>query len=297
MGRVAVVTDTTHYMPRELVAQHGLHEVSLYVTLDGRTERESDITDLGEFYDRLRASNEMPTTSQPSLGDFLAVYEPLLEEGADIVSVHLSAGLSGTCQTAEQARGQLAERGIDPERIVVLDSATTCAGLAIVAMSAAGAATAGADVAQAAEAARAARAQLKIWFALETLEYLRRGGRIGGAQALLGSALKLKPILSIESEVLPVDRVRTWGRAFERLVGYLQARRDDGCDAWIVQHIQAPDQVERIVARGVEIFGSEPEYVSEVGPVLGAHAGPGMLGVAGVPGRLLRGERTAGRGG
>lgn len=296
MARVAVVTDTTHYMPRELVQQHGLHQVSLYVTLDGRTEREADITDLGEFYDRLRASHEMPTTSQPSLGDFLAVYEPLLEEGADIVSVHLSAGLSGTCQTAEQARGQLAERGIDPERIAVLDSATTCAGLAIVAMAAANAASAGADVAQAAEAARAARAQLKIWFALETLEYLRRGGRIGGAQALLGSALKLKPILSIESEVLPVDRVRTWGRAFERLVDYLQARRDDGCDAWIVQHIQAPDQVERIVARGREIFGSEPEYVSEVGPVLGAHAGPGMLGVAGVPGRLLRGERAAWRG-
>lgn len=289
MARVAVVSDTTHYMPRELVQRLGLHQVSLYVTLDGHTEREADITDLGEFYDRLRASQEMPTTSQPSLGDFLAVYEPLLEQGSDIVSVHLSAGLSGTCQTAEQARDQLVERGIDPQRIVVVDSTTTCAGLAIVVIAAANAASAGADVARAAEAGRAARAELKIWFALETLEYLRRSGRLGGAQALLGSALKLKPILSIESEVLPVERVRTWGRAFERLVDHLQARHDAGCDAWIVQHIQAPERVERIVARGREIFGSEPEYVSEVGPVLGAHAGPGMLGVATVPGRLLRG--------
>jgi DegV family protein with EDD domain len=290
MARVAVVSDTTHYMPRDVVQRLELHLVSLYVTLEGRTERDGDITDLAEFYERLRTSQEMPTTSQPSLGDFLAVYEPLLEQGSDIVSVHLSAGLSGTCQAAEQARDQLVERGIDPQRIAVVDSATTCAGLGIVAIAAANAAKAGADVAQVAEAGRAARAELKIWFALETLEYLRRGGRIGGAAAFLGSALKLKPILSIESEVLPVERIRTWGRAFERLVDYLQARHDAGCDAWIVQHIQAPEQVERIVERGREIFGSEPEFVSEVGPVLGAHAGPGMLGVGSVPGRLLRAE-------
>jgi len=294
MSRVAVVTDTTHYMPRELVERLGLHQVSLYVTLNGRTEREVDMLDLSDFYGRLRDSDAMPTTSQPSVGDFLAVYEPLLADGADIVSAHLSGALSGTCQTAEQARADLAERGIDPARIEVVDSATTCAGLGMVAMAAAGAAERGADVVEAAAAARAARAELKIWFALETLEYLRRSGRLGAAQAFVGSALKLKPILSIESQVLPVERVRTWSRAFERMVGYLQARRDDGCDAWVVQHIQAADRAEQMVERGREIFGNEPAYVSELGPVLGAHAGPGMIGVAGVPGHLLRGEPAPG---
>src|SRR5436190_12578954 len=120
MDRVAVVTDTTHYMPPALVGELGLHEVSLYVTFEGRTEREADIADLGDFYARLSASSEMPSTSQPSVGDFLAVYEPLLEQDRDIVSIHLSGGISGTVTAAEQARDQLVERGIDPARLVVL---------------------------------------------------------------------------------------------------------------------------------------------------------------------------------
>jgi DegV family protein with EDD domain len=287
MDRVAVVTDTTHYMPRALVAELGLHEVSLYVTFEGRTEREADITDLGDFYARLSASSEMPSTSQPSVGDFLSVYEPLLEADRDIVSVHLSAGISGTFTAAEQARDQLVERGVDPARLVVLDSATACAGLGMLAVAAASAGREGATAQQAAEAARALRRELKVWFAVDTLEFLRRGGRVGGAQAWLGSALKIKPILSIESEILPVERVRTAGRMFERLVEYLQARRDDGCDTFFIQHIHAPDQAERLVERGREIYGREPEFVSEIGPVIGAHVGPGLLGVSGIPRRLL----------
>jgi DegV family protein with EDD domain len=287
MSRVAVVTDTTHYMPHALVEELGLHEVSLYVTFEGATEREADIADLEDFYTRLSNSTEMPGTSQPSVGDFLAVYEPLLEAGTDIVSIHLSAGISGTTATAGQARDQLVERGIAPERIVVLDSATACAGLGMMAIAAASAARAGASAAEAAEAAQALRGQLKVWFAVDTLEFLRRGGRVGGAQAWLGSTLKIKPILSIESEILPVERVRTSGRAFERLVEYLHARRDDGCDAFVVQHIHAADKAQGLVERGREIFGVDPEFVSEIGPVIGAHVGPGLLGVSGIPRRLL----------
>ena len=287
MPPVAVVTDTTHYMPRALVERLGLHEVSLYVTFEGTTEREADITDLDGFYERLSSSSEMPSTSQPSVGDFLAVYEPLLEAGADIVSIHLSAGISGTCATAEQARDQLVEGGIDPDRVRVIDSATACAGLGMMAIAATSAAGAGASAAEAAEAARALRRELKVWFAVDTLEFLRRGGRVGGAQAWLGSTLKIKPILSIESEILPIERVRTSGRAFERLVEYLQSRRDDGCDAFFVQHIHADGQAQKLVERGREIYGTEPEFVSEMGPVIGAHVGPGLLGVSGIPRRLL----------
>src|SRR5438093_13621645 len=108
-----------------------------------------------------------------------------------------------------------------------------------------------------------------MWFAVDTLEYLRRGGRIGAAQALLGSALKIKPILTLEGEITPVERVRTSGRAFERLVEYMQSRHDEGADAWVVQHVQAPDQAERLVERGREVFGTEPVFISEIGPVIG----------------------------
>jgi DegV family protein with EDD domain len=287
MDRVAVVTDTTHYLPRDLVTRLDLHQVSLYVTFEGETEREADITDLGDFYTRLSASTEMPSTSQPSVGDFLAVYEPLLEAGRDIVSIHLSAGISGTFTAAEQARDQLVERGIDSDRIVVLDSATACAGLGMLAMAAASVAGAGGSAAEAAAAAQACRRDLKVWFAVDTLEFLRRGGRVGGAQAWLGSTLKIKPILSIESEILPIERVRTSKRTFERLIEYLTARHDDGCDTFFIQHVHAPDQAERLVERGREIYGREPEMVSEIGPVIGAHVGPGLLGVSGMRRSLL----------
>jgi DegV family protein with EDD domain len=287
MDRVAVVTDTTHYLPRDLVTRLDLHQVSLYVTFEGETEREADITDLADFYTRLSASSEMPSTSQPSVGDFLAVYEPLLEAGRDIVSIHLSAGISGTFTAAEQARDQLVERGIDADRIVVLDSATACAGLGMLAMAAASVARAGGSAAEAAEAAQACRRDLKVWFAVDTLEFLRRGGRVGGAAAWLGSTLKIKPILSIESEILPIERVRTSKRTFERLIEYLTARHDDGCDTFFIQHVHAPDQAERLVERGREIYGREPEMVSEIGPVIGAHVGPGLLGVSGMRRSLL----------
>ena len=142
-----------------------------------------------------------------------------------------------------------------------------------------------------AEAAAAARArcgaELKIWFAVDTLEFLRRGGRIGGAQAWLGSTLKIKPILSIESEILPVERVRTSGRAFERLVDYLAALRERRLRPFFIQHIQAPDQAERLAERGEEIYGRPPEFVSEIGPVIGAHVGPGLLGVTALRDALL----------
>jgi DegV family protein with EDD domain len=128
---------------------------------------------------------------------------------------------------------------------------------------------------------------MRLWFCVDTLEYLQRGGRIGRAQAWLGGALQIKPILSIESEITPVERVRTAGRAFERMVEYMRTLRDDGADAWVVQHIQAPERADALVARGRELFGSDPIWVSEVGPVIGTYTGPGLVGVGGLPSRLL----------
>jgi DegV family protein with EDD domain len=127
-----------------------------------------------------------------------------------------------------------------------------------------------------------------MWFAIDTLDYLRRGGRIAGAQAWLGSALKIKPILTVEAEITPVERVRTSRRAFERMVDLLRSRHEDGADAWMVQHIQAPAEAAALAARGSEIFGGEPRVISEIGPVIGTHVGPGLLGAGGLPSSFLR---------
>ena len=286
MPEVAVVTDTTHYLPAAVVAERGVHEVSLYVKDGERQEREADIRDLDAFYDRLRAAASLPTTSQPSIGDFLAVYEPLIAQGHDVVSVHLSGGISGTVEAARQAAAQLVERS-PAARIEVVDSRLACGALGLVVLAASAAARAGSDatavVARAHEAADATRRG----FAVDTLEYLRRGGRIGTAQAWLGGALKIKPILTLDGEITPIERVRTSGRAFERMVQYMRSREQDGADGWVVQHIQAPDVVERLLAVGREMFASEPVFVSEIGPVIGAHVGPGLVGVGGLPRALL----------
>ena len=282
---VAIVSDTCHYLPRELVAEHGIQVVSLYVHRDDLAERESEISDYGDYYGQLRDLSGLPTTSQPSVGDFLAVYEPLLEAGQEIVSIHLAGGMSGTVAAAEQVRQALGDRS---ERVHVIDSESACGGEGLVVLAASSyAAHNGRDGAAVAEHARAARAQLKMWFAIDTLEYLRRGGRIAGAQAWLGSALKIKPILTVESEITPIERVRTSRRAFERMVELLRTLSEDGRDAWMVQHIQAPEEAEELVARGIEIFGFGPTAVSEIGPVIGTHVGPGLLGAGGLPKSFL----------
>ena len=286
MTPVAVVTDTTNYLPRELAEREGLHQVSLYVGWQDDPRREIELDGFDAFYERLRTDADLPTTSQPSIGDFLAVWEPLLDAGQDVVSIHLAGGISGTCESARQAQALLAERGLG-ERVEVIDSETACGGLALVLLAALAAARDGADVAGVTARARQAREALKIWFCVDTLEYLKRGGRVGKAQAWLGGTLKIKPILSLEYEITPVERVRTAKRAFERMVQYAQELHDNDADGWVVQHIQAHDQAERLIDRCREIFGSEPVFTSEVGPVIGTYTGPGLLGVGAIPRSLL----------
>jgi DegV family protein with EDD domain len=268
--------------------RNGIHEVSLYVSLDGNQQREADILeDTDRFYDALRATEKAATTSQPAVGDFLEVWRPLLDEGDDIVSVHISSDISGTYSSAVSARHLLVQDGVDESRIVVIDSRRACGGLGVMLLAAAAGARDGGDVRSVVERVSAARDALKMWFAVDTLEYLRRGGRIGGAQAWLGSALKIKPILTLDGEITPIERVRTAQRAFARMKSFMDELREDGRDGWVVQHIQAPDEAERLAEYGREVFGTEPLFVSEVGPVIGAHVGPGLLGVGGVPAGLV----------
>jgi DegV family protein with EDD domain len=281
-AETAVVCDTTAYLPGELVAARGIRTISLYVSVDGVMEKESEITDFDDFYERLRGSDSGATTSQPSIGDFLEVYEPPLAEGREIVSIHISAGISGTFEAAGQARERLIDEGKDGERLHLMDSRSAAGGMGLCALGAASAAAAGGDAEAVLAGAEETRQSLKMWFAIDTLEYLRRGGRIGGARAWIGGALKIKPILTLEEEITPVERVRTRARSLERLRDYGRQRKDSGADGWVVQYIQDKETADGLIEDCYEIFGGEPAFISEVGPVLGAHVGPGLLGVGSV---------------
>jgi DegV family protein with EDD domain len=283
----AVVCDTTAYLPTELLASLGVEAISLYVTVDGRQEPESEIGDFAAFYEQLRASEEGATTSQPSIGDFVSVYEPLLEEGREVVSIHISSGISGTFEAAGQARERLIAEDKGGERIQLFDSRSACGGMGFSVLAAAAAARAGGDSEAVLARAEQARNELKMWFAIDTLEYLRRGGRIGGARAWIGSALKIKPILTLEEEITPVERVRTRARSIERLRDYARQRHESGLDAWVIQHIQDPDAANALADDCREIFDCESVYISEIGPVIGAHVGPGLLGVGSVSKAVL----------
>jgi fatty acid kinase fatty acid binding subunit len=284
----AIVCDTTSYLPSSQVQEHGVRTVSLYVALGGEQRREQDIGDYAAFFERLRASEGGATTSQPSIGDFTEVYEPLLDEGRSIVSIHLASGISGTYEAALQSRQRLIDEGRGGERIHVVDSRTGCGGMGMMVLSAATAAAAGVGAEEIVERIEGARSELRMWFAIDTLEYLRKGGRIGAARAWMGSALQIKPILTLDDEITPVERVRTRRRAFERMVQYAEELKDAGRDAWVVQHIRDPENAQRLVERCREIMGSEPAFVSEIGPVIGAHTGPGLLGLGGLPPEFLK---------
>ena len=288
MSPLAVVTDSTSYLPPQLIESHGITVVPLYVVFGGdRTVPEVEITDFPAFFEELRTAEKLPTTSQPSVGDFTAAYEPLLAAGNEVISVHISGGLSGTPEAARQAKETLTRDGKGGEGIEVVDSTTAAGGLGFMVLAAAKAARDGASAKEAAAHVAEARKELRLWFAIDTLEFLRRGGRIGAASAWIGSTLKVKPILTVENEMTPVERVRTSGRMFERLLEYARASADSGADAWSGQHINAPDQCGALVERCTEIYGHGPTIVSEIGPVLSAHTGPGLLGTGAVPSRFV----------
>jgi DegV family protein with EDD domain len=285
---VAVVTDSTSYLPGEVVDSLGIQVVSLYWDLGDGHARETDSgDDYGEFYAALEAAATVAKTSPPTVEDFIAVYEPLLADGRDVVSIHISRGLSETCTNAEMAAGQLATGGNEGDRITVLDSAGGGAQLGLVAMAAAHAARRGSDAAAVAEVTKGARQEARTWFLLDTLEYLRRGGRLGGAIAWVGSTLNIKPILEAATELRAVERVRTRARGTERLVEFGRQQVALGADAWCVQHSRALDDANQLVERMRAVFARPPEFVAEVGPVFGTHLGPGVVGIGTMPARFL----------
>jgi DegV family protein with EDD domain len=285
---VAVVTDSTCYLPREVVESLGIEIVSVYWDLGDGPARETDYgDDYGEFYAALEAAATVATTSPPTVEDFVAVYEPPLAAGRDVVSIHISAGMSETCAHAEMAARQLAAAGKGGERVVVIDSAGLGGQLGVIAIAAARAARRGLERDGVAALAREARQEATTWFLLDTLEYLRRGGRVGAAVAWFGSTLNVKPILEVATEFRAVERVRTRERGLERIVDFARRQAALGADAWFVQHGQAEDDAMKLADRVRALFPRPPEFISELGPVIGTHTGPGVVGLGSMPARFL----------
>jgi DegV family protein with EDD domain len=275
---VAVVTDSTAYLPAGLAERHGLTVVPLQIAVGGATRDEGDIS-AAEAAQALKEWRPI-TTSRPAPERFAQVYKAAASSGAGhIVSVQLSSALSGTVEAA-----RLAARDA-PVPVTVVDSGTIGMGLGFAALSAAATVMSG-GTAEAAASAAVRRAELtRSLIYVDTLEHLRRGGRIGAAATLLGSALMVKPLLDIAGgRIAPLEKVRTSSRALARLEELAVAEAGDRRVDLGVQHLFASSRAETLAARLRErVPHVEDVYVGEVGPVIGAHVGPGMLGVVVAP--------------
>lgn len=284
---IALVTDSTASLTPDDRERLRIEIVNLYVIMDGDERPENEITDYAEFYEAVLDSPQLTTTSQPSIGDFMEVYEPLLEQNKEIVSLHISSGISGTVEAARQAADHLKSEGKGGEHVTVVDSRTTAGGLALTLLAAANAINAGKSVAETVAQAEAARERVQTWIMVDTLEYLRKGGRIGSAQAMIGGALKIKPIITLEETVKPYDKVRTQARAVQRLKDTATEVAGRGETTWTVQHSAAPELADELAAHCREVFQCEGAFLDEMSAVLGIHAGPGMLGLGTVPTELV----------
>lgn len=273
-----IVTDSTAYLPEGFAERHGIRVVPLHVAVDGRSRLDGVDFGPAELAAAL-GEHRRVTTSRPTPGELAEVYRSALAEGAEeIVSVHLSRDLSGTWEAA-----RLAAEEVDPSRIRVVDSRATGMGLGFAALAAC---AAGGDAECAEAAAVAAAARVRMFFCVETLDHLRRGGRIGAAAALVGTALAVKPLLHVDDgRIVPLEKVRTMGRAIGRLVDLAASAAGSGPVGLAVHHLAAPERAAELATLLDErVPGSTGCLISEVGAVIGAHTGPGVLGVVVLPG-------------
>lgn len=279
--RVAIVTDSTADLASQLVKARGITVVPLTLNFEGRSLLDGVEIRPSEFYRKLPNATTHPTTSQPSPGRFAEAYTELLNDHDAIVSIHISERLSGTYASAVQGAEM-----IDASRVHVIDSQLVSMSLGLLTLAATEMAAQGFDAAAVAERITQMRDQVQTYFSVATLEFLRRGGRIGRASAMLGSVLQVKPVLCIrDGLVTPLERVRTFDRALNRVVELTRdVNRGKGLCV-IVGHADAESDAER-VARELEPV-TETLMIQPLGPVVGAHAGPGVVGVGCYPADLL----------
>ncbi|MFR9729362.1 DegV family protein [Saccharopolyspora sp. MS10] len=277
---VAVVTDSTAYLPPGFAQRHSLRIVPLHVSVQDEHPVAEDQFDSGRLLAAWERKQRV-TTSGAGAGEFAAAYREAFAAGADgVVSVHLSRRLSGTWDAA-----RLAARDVDPDRIRVVDSRSAAMGLGFAALGAAESARAGAGLSAVESTAALIAQRTRTLFSVQTLEHLRRGGRIGAAAAVLGTALAIKPLLHVhEGRVELLEKVRTTARAHARLLDLAGRAAASGPVSVAVHHLAAPERAARLADQLRAVSGVLDCVVSEVGPVVGAHIGPGALGAVVLPG-------------
>jgi DegV family protein with EDD domain len=274
--KVAIVVDGTAYLPEELIQKYNMHVIPLLVNWGGESLRDNvDIT-ADQFYARLQKEKEMPTTSQPSPGDFLEIYKKAAETADSIVCVTISSELSGTYASAIAARDMM-----DGFPIEVVDSKSTIMGLGFITLAAAEAIAAGADHKEAAAKASALVPRMRLLFVVDTLEFLHRGGRIGGASRFVGTLLSIKPILTLaDGKVEPLDKVRTRKKALAKMLSIAENDLRGQTNFRIaVQNAAAPADGQKIANEVKKKFGLSDVIQSDISPVIGTHVGPGSIAV------------------
>lgn len=279
MSKVAVVTDSTAYIPRDLREKHPITVVPQVVTW-GEEVFEDDVTITpDQFYTRLRGAKVMPKTSQVSVVNMHKAFETLLEQGYDVLGMFLSAKLSGTFQSALLGRDELAS---GKEKIELIDTETTSMAMGFQVLAVARAAQDGASMADCKALADKARSHTGIYLTVDTLEFLHRGGRIGGAQRFLGTALNLKPILMVEGgRIEPVERVRTRNKALDRVVELVAEKCAGKSQVRVATlHADAQSDGKYLLDKIVPLVNPVETVFAAVSPAVGANAGPGTVGLA-----------------
>jgi len=283
MGKVKVILDSTAYLPDEYLQKLSIDIIPLHVIWGDEIYRDGVDISEEEFYGRLPDAKVMPTTSQPSPKEFTDLFQKYLAQGYDILSIHISSKLSGTVDSANQAKEMLGVKNIE-----VIDSMFTIIGTGFQAIAAARASMDGASLAECAEIAKKIRSNTRIYFLPGTLEYLRRGGRIGGAAALLGSALDLKPILTVqEGRIAAYEKVRTMKKAISRMVDIFEEQIGDKRPFYIgVSQALAAESAAILKNEILKKFSAN-DFVdfleSGLSPVIGSHVGPGTVALSFCP--------------
>jgi DegV family protein with EDD domain len=276
MKKVAVVTDSSATIPRELLEELDIHVVPLLLNLEGKIYTDGvDITPT-EFFQQMRRCEKLPTTSTPSIGDFVRVYARLGDASLGIISIHLPSNLSGVYLSALKA-----SELVDGPPILVMDSRTVSMAQGFVVIAAARKAAEGASLEEVAEHARQVARRVRIYVMLETLEYLHRGGRIGEAASLLGSLLHIKPVLSVlDGQVKPLGTPRTRKSGMQMMLREMEKEAGSKPIHAAIVQADAPQEAQQFKQLVQERLNCLELYVAEFTPVMGAHSGPGILGVA-----------------